>query len=239
MSIRGSGSGQEYRRIEYTFYRGIVVKNNDPLKLNRVKVYIPELSNQPQDNWFDEYDTINVKFPGINNVGDNWIDVDIFEEIALTIPWAEPCFPLFGESSNARYYKDGKIATITDANYLSAFRTNDTKSITLQEGSFSPAFLYDNVSTSLGDGFSNPIGNYSVNCNPYSFNYRPIKHVNKAKGLTGIPEIGSKVWVFHNDGDLNFPVYFGISHDYRELTLINDTDNANQISPTYPSTFEN
>ena len=37
MFVRGSGSGEEYRRVDNSFYRGIVVKNNDPDKLNRVK----------------------------------------------------------------------------------------------------------------------------------------------------------------------------------------------------------
>lgn len=239
MFIRGSGSGQEYRRIDNSFFRGVVVKNNDPLRLDRVKVFIPELTNQPLDNWIDEFDSINVKIPGINNIGDNWMDVKIFEEICNMIPWAEPSFPIFGEGSNARYYKDGQICTITDANYLSAFRVNDTDSITLTQGSFSPAFLYENETTVLGDAFSNPTATYSVKCNPYSFNYRPSKHVNKSKGIFGVPEVGTKVWVFHYEGDLNFPVYCGISHDYRELTVVNDTDNKNQLSPTYPSDFEN
>jgi hypothetical protein len=40
-------------------------------------------------------------------------------------------------------------------------------------------------------------------------------------------------------GDLNFPVYFGVIQDYRSLTLINRTDNESNISPYYPSDFEN
>jgi len=50
MYNRGSGSGAESKRTDESFYSGIVVKNDDPLKLNRVKIYIPELSNQPFDN---------------------------------------------------------------------------------------------------------------------------------------------------------------------------------------------
>ncbi|MCV6900893.1 hypothetical protein OE165_28065, partial [Escherichia coli] len=81
--------------------------------LMRVKVYIPELSNQPFDSWFDEFENIN-----INSVGENtatkwnekptngdWTDTKMFEEISKLIPWAEQCSPLFGESGNFRYYK--------------------------------------------------------------------------------------------------------------------------------------
>ena len=95
------------------------------------------------------------------------------------------------------------------------------------------------MDTAVGDAFSSPLGNFSVKCNPYSFSYRPSKHVNKSKGLFGIPEVGSKVRVFHNDGDLQFPVYFGVTQDFRSLTLINNTDNESGIGSTYPNDYEN
>jgi hypothetical protein len=247
MFVRGSGSGLEYKRVDNSFYRGVVVKNNDPLKLNRVKVYIPELTNQPFDSWFDEYDNININSIGNNtntkwnekDTNGDWIDTKMFEEISNLIPWADQCFPLFGESGNFRYYKDGEIATISDCNYPEGFDIIDSDFPTLSAGSFSPAFLYENIGTRLGDAFSNPISNCSVNCNPYAFVYAPSKHVNKSKGLFGIPEVGSKVWVFHYEGDLNFPVYFGVvGKSYRELSLINDTDNSESLGVKYPSSFE-
>ena len=61
MFNRGSGSGIESKRTDESFYSGIVVKNDDPLKLNRVKVYIPMLSNQPFDDWFEKYEEIKQK----------------------------------------------------------------------------------------------------------------------------------------------------------------------------------
>ena len=237
MFVRGSGAGQEYKRVDNAFYRGIVVKNNDPAKLNRVKIYIPELTNQPFDEWFEKFENINIKAPGTNNT-DNWQDVKMFEEISKMISWAEQCTPLMGEMGSFRYYKDGEISTISDCNYPEGFQINDTVSPSLSAGSFSPAFLYENSGTALGDAFSNPLGNFTVKCNPYSFAYRPSKHVNKCKGLFGIPNVGSKVWVFHAEGDLNFPVYFGGMNDYRELSLINNNDNAEKLSFEYPSTFE-
>ncbi len=235
MFVRGSGSGQEYKRVDIKPYRGIVVKTNDPLGLNRVKVYIPELSNQPFDSWFEQYDQIHVKGIGENlktlwndkETNGDWTDVDIFEEIAQAIPWAEQCSPIVGESNNFRFYKEGKLCIISDCNYVEGFSTTEIP--TLSSGSFSPAFLYENFGTRLGDAFSNPISNLSVKCNPYSFLYAPSKHVNKGKGLFGVPEVGSKVWVFHYEGDSNYPVYFGKYHDYRELSLIDDTDNENKL----------
>lgn len=248
MLVRGKGNGEEYRRKELFFYRGVVVKNNDPAKQNRVKIFVPELANQPFDDWFEKYEFFILKAPGKNcnpktekekeRIGD-WEDDKIFEQICSTIPWAEPCYPLMGESGNFRYYKDGEISTISDCNYPEGFQAIDKNPLTLQVGSFSPAYLYENVGSILGDGFISPTFNFTVNANPYGFSYRPSKFPNKAKGTFGIPEIGSKVWVFFNQGDLNFPIYFGVYRDYRELLLINDLDNPERISSEYPSDFEN
>jgi len=248
MFVRGSGSGLEYKRVDNMPYKGIVVKNNDPLKLNRVKVYIPELTNQPFDSWFDDYDNINLNSIGNNvftewnqkDTNGDWVDTKIFEEISKNIPWAEQCSPIFGESGNFRYYKDGEIATITDGNYEDGFRLNDDIPPTLEIGSYSPAFLYENMGTRLGDAFSNPLTNYSVKCNPYAFSYAPSKHVNKSKGFFGIPEVGSKVWVFHYEGDLNFPVYFGIcGKSQREMLPMTNSDNQEQMGYDYPIDFDN
>jgi hypothetical protein len=249
MFVRGSGSGNEYRRVDNSFYRGIIVKNNDPEKLNRVKIYIPELTNQPYDEWFEKFEIFILKSPGVNSnpktesekkkTGD-WEDYEIFDEICKGIPWAEPCFPLFGESNNFRLNRNLEdISTISDCNYEDGFRIIDKDAPTIQDGSFSPAFLYENEETVIGDSFSSPTVNFCVKCNPYSFSYRPSKHVNKTKGVIGIPEVGSKVWVFHYEGDLNFPVYFGVTQDFRSLTLLNDTDNESKIGPVYPNDFEN
>lgn len=245
MFIRGSGGGQEYRRVDNAFYRGIVVKNNDPQKLHRVKVYIPELTNQPYDEWFEKFEKWFLKSPGepSNPVEDdktgNFSDIKLFDEFAKLIPWAEPCYPLMGESNNFKFYKNDEISTISDCNYPEGFEIINEKPPTVESGSFSPAFLYENEGTVLSDAFKNPLENFTVKCNPYSFSYRPSKHVNMSKGMFGIPEVGSKVWVFHYEGDLNFPVYFGVMQDFRSLMILDDTDNEKKIGPKYPNEFEN
>lgn len=248
MFIRGTGSGEEYRRVDNSFYRGIVVKNHDPAKKNRVKIFIPELANQPYDDWFSKFEKFILKSPGKNSnpktesekkkTGD-WEDVSMFEEMCKTIPWAEPCYPIMGESGSFRYWKDGKISTISDANYPDSFQSIDKNPPNFKTGGGSPAFVYEHEDGTIGDAFSDPVNFLTVTCNPYSFCYRPSKFVNNAKGMFGIPEVGAKVWVFHYEGDLNFPVYFGVQRDLRELTLINGTDGPDMIGSKYPGDFEN
>jgi hypothetical protein len=229
MFVRGFGLGNESKRDDISFYRGIVVGNNDPLQMNRVKVYIPELSNQPLDEWFDKYDEIKIKFPGKNLDDESWKDMEIFKEIVEKLPWAEIMYPVVGESSNGRFFSSSEQTTITDANYDDGVYK---KSPDIMEGSFSPAYLYDNYDTMIHDSTIDPVPTSSFKNNPYSYSYRPNKMVNQVKGLMGIPEIGSKVWVTHNMGDLNFPVVVGVMHDHRSLRLINENNN-------YPRSSEN
>lgn len=244
MITGGSGAGQEFRKHDNNFYSGIVVKTNDPLKLNRVKVFIPELSNQPFDDWLDKFDTLIFKAIGSDanpktsdsskqgKIGD-WSNTDTFEKICDGIPWAEPLYPIMGESGNFRYNNNTADhiheSTISDANYIPL----------TEEKTYPPSYWYEREDSRVGDAFKKPAENSTPMVNPYAFSYNSFEYPNKAKGLFGIPEVGSKVWVFHYNGNVNFPIYFGVRRDYRELALVNDTDNPEQISNQYPSDFEN
>ena len=241
MHIRGIDEAIEFKRLDYTPYKGIVVKNDDPNKLYRVKVFIPELSNQPLQDWLNTYKKFAMRFPGKNNKKDAWSDTKMFEEIAALVPWAEPCFPLMGESGPGRYNSPDSICTISDSDYEEGWQTLNTEPPTLEKGSYSPAYLFQNTETMLSDPFAEPINYMANNNNPYTFIGKPSKHVNKAKGVFGVPSVGAKVWVFHYNGDPNFPVYFGTSHDFRETSLINNLDqkDAKLHSQDYPGIFEN
>lgn len=241
MLVRGSNEPIEFKRVDRAFYKGIVVKNNDPLSIYRVKVFIPELSNQPLTDWLDKYKSFNMRFPGTNNTNDIWSDTKIYEDIANYLPWAEPCFPLMGEGGPARYNNQNELAVLSDTNYYEGFETNNESPPTLSGGAFSPSWFYENYGTNIGDPFIDPTKYIATNNNPYSFIGRPSKHVNKSKGVFGVPSVGTKVWVFHYSGDINFPVYMGVRHDYREASLINDIDqpDSDDKSLDYPGEFEN
>tara|TARA_R100001163_G_C5036270_1_gene175390 strand:- start:276 stop:1091 length:816 start_codon:yes stop_codon:yes gene_type:complete len=250
---RGTDAGNEFKRKDESFYKGIVVKNWDPHKLFRVKIYVPEISNQPLEDWLNEFRALYTKFPGRNNIQDNWRDTEMFEEISKFLPWAEPCFSLFGENSPGRYYAQRGIAMTVDSNYASTWTKNNTEPPTVESGPWGPSFLYENYQTNAGDYFTSPTekNNYSANNNPFSYHFRPSNQVDKAKGLFSVPSVGSQVWLFHYRGDYNFPVYFGGRHNRRENILVTNEDalekekdpNAenreiNQ-SLDYPGIFEN
>jgi hypothetical protein len=239
MFVRGSNNATEYKRNDTNFYKGIVVKNWDPQKLYRIKVYIPELSNQPLEDWLKEYKSFNMRFPGTNNENDVWKDAKIFEEISKFLPYAEPCFPILGESGIGRYQSPEELAVISDTNYESEFETNNTEPPNSSDGSFGPSYLYETLGNSVQDAFASPLNNFSGSNNPYSLQYRPSKHSNKAKGVFGLPAVGSQVWLFHYRGDINFPVYIGSRVDFRQTVLMTDSDNEDQQTFDYPGIFEN
>jgi len=250
MFVRGVDDSQEYNRVDQSFYKGIVVKNNDPNHLHRVKVYIPELSNQPIAEWLLKYKNFSVKFPGKNNEHDSWNEVGEFEKIAKLLPWAEPCFPVLGESGPGRYQSPEEKAIVNGSNYKEAFVDGD-RIPSFQSGYFAASYLYERRDTCLGDRFISSQftgkNTYTNNINPYSYEARPSNHVNKSSGSFSVPSVGSKVWIFHYGGDINFPVYFGVRQDFRDTSLINNLDQNDagtsdlhdMVNLDYPTLFEN
>ena len=61
--------------------------------------------------------------------------------------------------------------------------------------------------------------------------YEHDSYSNTSKGLFSIPRVGSKVWVFFENGNLNRPVYFATSYDKEDWVNIEDEN--------YPDDFEN
>jgi len=244
--VRGSNQGIEFKRDDQSFYKGIIVKNDDREKLLRCKVYLPEISNQPLDNWLKAFanGTIKTKFPGKNNPSDNWSDVQIFHEISKLIPWAEPCLPIVGEYGPARFYSPDATATVSETNYTDGFQTNNVSSPTLQTGTYAPAQSFVNDETNLPDPFADPVKNATLYNNPYSREYQPANYSEASKGTFAIPKVGAQVWVFHYRGDLNFPVYFGGRNSTRDNATVyssakGEPGSSSPPSDSYPSAFEN
>jgi len=231
----GSIPGSEYKKDFNSFYKGIVVKNNDPDQMLRCKIYIPDLSNIPLTT-LQEFKSISFKFPGKNNTQDNWSDTKLFEEMAKDLPWAEQCSSLMGEHGPGRYYAPEGTAVMTDTDFPDGFRTNDTTPPTLEDYTGPPSFFFglEGASNDAFDG-----SNEFVASNPYTDMYTPQNYENAPKGMVGVPMVGAQVWVFLYKGDLNFPVYFGGRFNSRETALIYNSTGEEGQSLDYPGTFEN
>ena len=231
----GSIPGSEYKKDFNSFYKGIVVKNNDPDQMLRCKIYIPELSNIPLTT-LQEFKSISFKFPGKNNTQDNWSDTKLFEEMAKDLPWAEQCTSLMGEHGPGRYFAPEGTAVMTDTDFPDGFRTNDTTPPTLEDYTGPPSFFFglEGASNDAFDG-----SNEFTALNPYTDMYTPQNYENGPKGVVGVPMVGAQVWVFLYKGDLNFPVYFGGRFNSRETALIYNSTGEEGQSFDYPDAFEN
>lgn len=247
MYVRGSNAGVEYKRDDQSFYKGTVIQNNDPEMLMRVKVYIPEISNEPLDDWLNTNKQKSTKFPGVNNKADSWSDTDIFHDIKEFLPWAEPCLPLMGECGPGRFFAgvNQGIGIANDTNYPKEALGNDVTPINLEDGTGASgqSLAYQLSNTNIPDANADPTKNSTVLTNPHSYDYAPVSYPNASKGVFGVPNVGAQVWVFHYNGDLNFPVYFGGRAGFGDIAPIMAAEQgafgSPPISQDYPGNSEN
>jgi len=231
----GAVPGSEYKKDFNSFYKGIVVKNNDPDQMLRCKIYIPDISPIPLTT-LQEFSSISFKFPGKNNTQDNWSDTQLFEEMAKDLPWAEQCTALLGEHGPGRYFAPEGTAVMTDTNYTDGFETNNTTPPTLEDYT-GPSSYFWGLEGASNDAFDG--SNEFTALNPYTDAYTPQNYENAPKGVFGVPMVGAQVWLFHYKGDLNFPVYIGGRVNSRETALIYNSTGEPGQSDAYPGTFEN
>jgi len=112
------------------------------------------------------------------------------------------------------------------------------KAASLQPGDYG---YVENQNTNVTDGFAD--GKYGKH-NIYGAAYTPRNSGSETSGVYGIPQVGAHVWVFHRRGDINFPVYFGVSPGYKDTGLVYANDgspdafeNASSHSTSGPSSF--
>jgi phage baseplate assembly protein gpV len=95
-----------------------------------------------------------------------------------------------------------------------------------------------NIKSTSGDDTSKtgdkPAKSYETNPpkDYYNNSYTPASYSQSAKGMFSIPKVGSKVWVFFENGHTNRPVYFATSYDDTNWDTISDEQN-------YPDKLEN
>ena len=100
------------------FYRGVIVQNNDPQKLGRVKIFVPHIhlslldleeSDHDKEFYFGEFGT------NYQKKDPNLVDLTKYmEKIKLKLPWAEVSLPITGGGYSSFNSASNK-ATISDS----------------------------------------------------------------------------------------------------------------------------
>ena len=206
------------------FFRGIVVQNNDPDKLGRVKVFVPHLhmsllnieeSDYNAEFYFGEFGT------NYQTKGKNLIDLTKYiDKIKSRLPWAEISLPITGGGFSS-FNSNNKSATVSD----SSIYENQISDENASTGSPYGAEFKENPPK---DAFSSD----SETPNALGSSYNAQAYYNSPKGMFGIPQVNAKVWLFFLNGNPQNPVVFGYSPSSSTYNKIYDDTN-------YPSGYEN
>ena len=223
-------------------YLGIVIQNNDPEKRGRVKIYVPHISANVYEDWYKLNVDKSFSFPGKNIKSDL---STIIEPLKLILPWAEPAMPLAGGASSGRYNSfldQGSISdsanlktTTEDAGTVSPLSKYNLNSVGVGE---SPGRKYEIENMRLHDAFTTTTSGSKVspnNINPNSYSYKPTTYSNSTKGSFSIPNVGSHLWLFFEQGDPLDPVFFAMSTGQEDWSSIYKYNDEND----YPGTYEN
>ena len=82
---------------KYGNYLGICIENRDPEYRGRVKIFIPHIMPDLQENWNDSGFDITIDCVG-NNL-QNGLDSSIIDKLRSILPWSECASPVFGTST--------------------------------------------------------------------------------------------------------------------------------------------
>lgn len=206
------------------FYRGVIVQNNDPQKLGRVKVFVPHIhlslldleeSDHDKEFYFGEFGT------NYQKKDPNLVDLTKYmEKIKLKLPWAEVSLPVTG-SGYSSFNSASNRATISDS-------PSYANQVADEDGSTGAPAGAEVKANPPSDKFSSS----SDNPNPLGAVYDTQSFYNAPKGMFGIPQVNTKVWLFFLDGNPNTPVVFGYSPSASTYSQIYDDTN-------HPSGYEN
>ena len=258
-NVHPSASSRKDQKKRYDGnYLGIVVQNNDPEQRGRVKVYIPHINAQIYDNWdnlqYRKSDgSIRFKDKKFKSIGSNVAPevASVIDDVKVKLPWAECAAPLMGESASGRYNAHTSVSTISDSARLDTtipvkkdtdqYTDVNTKYKLNDEGlGESPGYRYE-VATPPIDGFTTALSGCGspVNVNKFSSQYKPSTYSNKSKGVFSVPNVGTHVWVWHEDGNPMKPVYFAVSHGREDWQGIHECSKDGAHGIDMPGTYEN
>ena len=205
MYVRGSDQNIEYKRDLSGFFRGIVVDDYDPLNLQRVKIFVPGVTNY--DSGRDED-----AFKAPHKIGS--IKPVDHQKLLDICPYAEQASSLWGELGSS-HYSASSGSQVSKATYVD--NQTDDKPPNSKTGGLMPR---QSISNRDNAGAGSSIDGFS-NINPHAASYLPINSGPDASGFYGVPSVGSKVWVFFERGDINLPVYFAGCPNMMETEKVN------------------
>ena len=253
-NIRSSNSEPDSRarnkpKDYFGMYVGMVIQNNDPKKLGRVKVWVPHITNTVYEKKDKLPKDIHFKFLG-NNIDSH--ANPFLEDLKRDLPWAKVCMPLVGTNGSGRYNANLEVGTISDSALVKTITprpANEDDKAPLNHDNIGekPARMYEMYEYRVNDSFTKTYrteqgtasGRGMPNkINRFSTEYLPKSYSNRAKGSFCIPNVGAHVWVSFEGGQPGKPIIFGAVHGNEDWRGIYDSHD-NEHGPDYPGAYEN
>lgn len=207
----------------YGFTRGIVIKNDDPAKRGRVKIFLPAYPAlilngsysmnkpgqkiQPSDVAEQYLKTESAAANAREVLGSGTLagslPPTVMEEIARIVPWADQASPLMGSGGMGIYDASTGKFNIGDVSYTNGVlpAKGEAKRIA---------------------NLASPKPGTDGSINTRSKLGMPSHTNNAARGSFSIPKVGSHVWVFFENGNVKRPIYFAYSFNDDEWNSVLD-----------------
>lgn len=105
-------------------HRGIVIANNDPERIGRVKVFVPSVNISMFEWWFDTAEDQTIMFNGLGKNTDTFLTRNMLEKLHTFLPWAEIMHPVFGMGAG------GKFSAPENMSYIESHTEKEKEDIT-------------------------------------------------------------------------------------------------------------
>jgi hypothetical protein len=216
-------------------YRGIIIQNNDPDNLGRVKVFVPHISMTLYKDWNDNLKQDKFfNYPGQNL--NSHLTADILKRLKEALPWTEVIQPIFGPSGSGYYHSETDHASI-DGSAQPESELNGNK-----ENGSQTMNIHSRIEKSEVNTFNAAKSTYGVSqqgdpaktkgSNATISNDLPAllsPRGNQPNGFISIPDVGNHVWVVFENGNPSMPLIVGsIISRSDNLTNSGIPDNAQQ-----------
>lgn len=97
---------------EYFYkYKGIIVQNDDPEGMNRVKVWVPQVNMTLYKNWNEDRDNDKIFTKHGANVN-SAITPEFLQRLKEALPWGTVLQPILGMGSSVTYHNDKHMSEI-------------------------------------------------------------------------------------------------------------------------------
>lgn len=221
-----------FEEKHYGFFRGTVLQNDDPDRRGRVKIAIPEFVAQLARDLGLPPTVYSARFVGdtINTIYSS----EVIQKFCDVLKWAEQASPLIGGGTAGVFDAKNGNATVGEGYRGTLREPLGEESITPSGESVSPKATAS--VNAIPGGFD--IGYKTGICDVYNQTLAPTPINNASKGMFSVPRVGSQVWVFFENGSIDYPVYIGYVFDKQDWNSVMNTQGSNP-DLHYPAGSEN